>query len=233
MNKYIEVGKKVLSKLEQCGHEAYFIGGTSRDQLLNKEVNDIDITTSASPQEIVMALKEYNIANKDGLYYGTVKYLIDDIEIEITTFRKEGVYVKSRRPISVEFIKDKEIDSTRRDFTVNALYMDVRGKVYDFHNGLKDLENKVIDTIGDPNVRFKEDALRILRAIRFSLTLNMNLSQRVINSIRENAYLLDDLKENVIIREINRIKKLKTNEELVKIFRDLNIYRRDDVMCKD
>ena len=123
----------------------------------------------------------------------------------------------------VEFIKDKEIDSTRRDFTVNALYMDVRGKVYDFHNGLKDLENKVIDTIGDPNVRFKEDALRILRAIRFSLTLNMNLSQRVINSIRENAYLLDDLKENVIIREINRIKKLKTNEELVKIFRDLNI----------
>lgn len=223
MNKYIEVGKKVLSMLEQCGHEAYFIGGTSRDQLLNKEVNDIDITTSASPQEIVMALKEYNIANKDGLYYGTVKYLIDDIEIEITTFRKEGVYVRSRRPISVEFIKDKEIDSTRRDFTVNALYMDVRGKVYDFHNGLKDLENKVIDTIGDPNVRFKEDALRILRAIRFSLTLNMNLSQRVINSIRENAYLLDDLKENVIIREINRIKKLKTNEELVKIFRDLNI----------
>lgn len=223
MNKYLEVGKKVLEKLEKYGHEAYFIGGTSRDQLLNKDVNDIDITTSATPQEVVLALSEYKIANKDGLYYGTVKYLIDDIEIEITTFRKEGIYIRSRRPISVEFIKDKKVDSIRRDFTINALYMDVRGKVYDFHKGLEDLNNKTIDTIGDPELRFKEDALRMIRAIRFSLTLNMKLSQRVVDSIRKNAHLLDDLKENARNREINKIKKLKTKEELVKIFNDLNI----------
>lgn len=223
MNKHLEIGKMVLEKLEEQGHEAYFIGGTSRDILLNREVHDIDISTSATPQEIVLALSDYQLSNKDGLYYGTVKYLIDNIEIEITSFRKEGIYVRSRRPINVEFIKEKEIDSIRRDFTINALYMDVRGKVYDFHQGLIDLDNKIIDTIGDPSTRFKEDALRILRAIRFSLSLNMKLSLRVIKAIQENSYLLSDLKENVINREINKIKKLKTCEELDKIFKELNI----------
>ena len=108
MNKYIEVGKKVLSKLEQCGHEAYFIGGTSRDQLLNKEVNDIDITTSASPQEIVMALKEYNIANKDGLYYGTVKYLIDDIEKLLKSLKEEAIEEPAVEEKAIEPEKEEE-----------------------------------------------------------------------------------------------------------------------------
>lgn len=223
MNQYINVGKKVLSILEENGYEAYFIGGTSRDILLGKDVSDIDITTNALPHEVIVALSSYQISNKDGLYYGTVKYNIDGIEVEITTFRKEGMYVRSRRPISVDFIKDKEVDSIRRDFTINALYMDARGNVFDYHDGLKDLKEGMINTIGDPLTRFKEDALRIIRAIRFSLSLNMILSEEVKNAIKENAYLINDLKESIVKREINKMKQLKTNEELDKIFKELNI----------
>lgn len=223
MNKYLEIGKIVLEKLNNAGYEAYFVGGTSRDVLLNKDVNDIDIATSADPKEIVLALNEYQIANKDGVFYGTIKYLIEDIEVEVTSFRKEGIYIGSRRPLNVSFIKSKEEDSFRRDFTINALYMDKEGNIYDFHNGLNDLKEGIIRTIGDCKIRLKEDALRILRAIRFSLELNMKLSQDIIDFVKENNYLLDDLKTNTKNKELNKIKKLKSKEELDKIFNELNI----------
>lgn len=223
MNKYLEIGKIVLEKLNNAGHEAYFVGGTSRGVLLNKDVNDIDIATSADPKEIVLALNEYQIANKDGVFYGTIKYLIEDIEVEVTSFRKEGIYIGSRRPLNVSFIKSKEEDSFRRDFTINALYMDKEGNIYDFHNGLNDLKEGIIRTIGDCKIRLKEDALRILRAIRFSLELNMKLSQDIIDFVKENNYLLDDLKTNTKNKELNKIKKLKSKEELDKIFNELNI----------
>jgi len=223
MNKYLEIGKIVLEKLNNAGYEAYFVGGTSRGVLLNKDVNDIDIATSADPKEIVLALNEYQIANKDGVFYGTIKYLIEDIEVEVTSFRKEGIYIGSRRPLNVSFIKSKEEDSFRRDFTINALYMDKEGNIYDFHNGLDDLKEGIIRTIGDCKIRLKEDALRILRAIRFSLELNMKLSQDIIDFVKENNYLLDDLKPNTKNKELNKIKKLKSKEELDKIFNELNI----------
>lgn len=223
MNKYLEIGKIVLEKLNNAGYEAYFVGGTSRGVLLNKDVNDIDIATSADPKEIVLALNEYQIANKDGVFYGTIKYLIEDIEVEVTSFRKEGIYIGSRRPLNVSFIKSKEEDSFRRDFTINALYMDKEGNIYDFHNGLNDLKEGIIRTIGDCKIRLKEDALRILRAIRFSLELNMKLSQDIIDFVKENNYLLDDLKTNTKNKELNKIKKLKSKEELDKIFNELNI----------
>ncbi len=223
MEKNIRVGKMVLQRLENMGYEAYFIGGTSRDILLKRSVHDIDIATNAKPQEVVIVLSEYSIKNKDGLFYGTVKYCIEDVDIEITTFRKEGTYVRSRRPMKVEFINSKEEDSLRRDFTMNALYMDLRENIYDFHQGMNDLKNKVINTIGDPKVRFKEDALRMLRAIRFSLLLDMSLSKEVIEAIKENSYLINDLKENVINKEITKIKELKCDEDLAKIFIELKI----------
>lgn len=223
MEKNIHIGKMILQKLESKGYEAYFIGGTSRDMLLNRYVHDIDITTNAKPEEIILALSEYSIKNKDGLFYGTVKYCIEDVDVEITTFRKEGTYVRSRRPMKVEFIDSKEEDSLRRDFTINAIYMDLRGNTYDFHNGIKDLKNRVITTIGDPRARFREDALRILRAIRFSIALDMSLSDEVISAIKENSYLINDLKENVINKELAKIKKLKCAKELDKIFFALKI----------
>lgn len=159
---------KILTVLEQAGFEAYYVGGCVRDTLLQRPNHDWDITTSAHPEQ-VMALFDKVVPT--GLKHGTVTVFLDDEESEVTTFRKDGQYHDGRRPESVEFIGSLREDLIRRDFTVNAIAMDVRGTLYDYAGGQEDLAKKIIRCVGVAETRFSEDALRMLRAFRFSAQL--------------------------------------------------------------
>ena len=157
---------------QEHGFSLYLIGGTSRDLLLGMEPADLDFVTDATPEQERSFLPEaeYHFAK-----YGSIKVRVGDVHCDVTTMRKESGYLDHRHPAHVEFVKDMREDSCRRDFTVNALYMDALGKVYDFHDGLTDLKSKTLRFIGDPYLRIKEDPLRIIRAERFAKRLGFSL----------------------------------------------------------
>ena len=212
-----ELSFKLLKELNDLGIDAYLIGGSSRDYLLNNDFVDIDICTKATPDIIQYNLKKYNLVSKDGLYYGVLKYFIDNKEVEITTLRKEGPYIKNRRPSKVEFINDLEEDSIRRDFTINALYIDYEGNVYDYHNGLGDLKNKVVKMIGNPLKRVQEDALRILRTIRLSEKLKFKIDDNLKEIILNYYNLVYSLNKNTLKKEIDKFLEFKRIDEIKEI----------------
>ena len=179
------------------GYRLYLTGGSARDYLLKKEFIDLDLTTDATPNE----MKEF-LLNYDYTYakFGNVH----DKHLDITTLRVEGDYKDYRHPSVVRFTTKLEEDYLRRDFTINALYLDSDLKVYDFCNGLNDLKNKVIRFIGDPNKRVKEDPLRILRAERFMKKLNFTIEPNSLKAMNENKSLLEKLNNNKIKEEIKK-----------------------------
>ena len=213
----------LLKELKEKNINAYLIGGSSRDYLLNKEFIDIDICSSSLPSVNKEAMKEYELVSNDGLYYGVLKYVIDSKEVEITSLRKEGPYIKNRRPSTVEFIDDLYIDSLRRDFTINAIYIDSEGNVKDFHNGLEDLKNKVIRMIGDPIVRINEDALRILRAIRLSKKINFDLDDNLKKVILNQIDLVYSLNKNTLRKEINKFLEDNSLSEVNELLRSYGL----------
>ena len=166
--------KKIFDRLEKNGFEAYIVGGSLRDALLGKEAHDWDMTTSATPDEMLKIFSDYRVI-PTGLKHGTVTILADGEPIEITTFRTDGEYLDSRRPESVSFTSRIEDDLSRRDFTVNAMaYNEKRGLV-DLFEGANDLKRGIIRAVGDPEKRFLEDALRIMRAFRFASQLGFDI----------------------------------------------------------
>ena len=166
--------KKIFDRLEENGFEAYVVGGSLRDALLGKEAHDWDMTTSATPDEMLKIFSDYRVI-PTGLKHGTVTVLADGEPVEITTFRTDGEYLDSRRPESVSFTSRIEDDLSRRDFTVNAMaYNEKRGLV-DLFEGENDLESGIIRAVGDPEKRFSEDALRIMRAFRFASQLGFDI----------------------------------------------------------
>ena len=168
--KYPRYVADVITRLEECGHEAYIVGGSVRDMLLSKAPNDYDVTTSARPTETLEIFKDMRTI-PTGLKHGTVTVMSRGNPIEITTFRIDGEYLDSRRPESVSFTDDVTADLSRRDFTVNAMaYSEKRGLI-DVFGGKNDLEKRIIRAVRDPKERFSEDALRIMRAFRFSSQL--------------------------------------------------------------
>ena len=198
--------KIVINALTQAGFSAYVVGGCVRDYFLGNQTSDTDITTSAKPFEVEKILSDKNIkVVETGLKHGTVTAVIDKTPLEITTFRADGEYKDSRRPLSVEFVSDIEQDLKRRDFTVNAMaYNDERGLV-DLFGGREDIENKIIRTVGDPDVRFKEDALRIMRALRFSSVLGFEIDEKTKKSIFDNMYLLENISAERIFSELSKL----------------------------
>lgn len=162
----------VLTTLKNAGFEAYFAGGCVRDTLLNLPVHDWDLSTSATPNQVSELFPGTKLV---GANFGVSLVKMNGEEFETATFRNDGSYSDNRRPDSVEFTLDITEDVSRRDFTVNALMMDENGKVYDFVDGIADLENKVLRTVGDPLTRFREDSLRLLRAVRFAARLGFTL----------------------------------------------------------
>lgn len=162
----------ILERLEKAGYEAYFVGGYVRDKCWGKPVKDIDIATSAMPAEVVR-LFERTIPT--GLKHGTVTVVVKGTPFEVTTFRKESDYVDYRRPAEVEFISDLDEDLKRRDFTMNAMAMDRSGCIRDPFHGRADMERMLLRAVGDPQERFQEDALRMLRCIRFASTYGLEV----------------------------------------------------------
>lgn len=164
----------VLRRLEACGHEAYLVGGCVRDDLRGQAPDDFDVTTSALPDETERAFAGDRVI-ETGLKHGTVTVLHGGIPVEITTYRTEGTYSDGRHPDSVSFTRSLAEDLCRRDFTVNAMAMDVHGRVVDLYGGREDLAAKCLRAVGDPATRFTEDALRILRAFRFAAKLGFSI----------------------------------------------------------
>ncbi len=181
--------KKAINVLKSNGFEAYAVGGCVRDMLLSREVNDYDVTTSAMPEEIKMCFKDLRCI-ETGIKHGTISVIVDGEIIEITTYRIDGKYTDNRHPETVEFTKNLKDDLKRRDFTINAMAYDGNGIVIDCFEGKKDLQNKIIRCVGDAKTRFREDALRILRALRFSAKLGFEIEKDTKKAIFSEKKLL-------------------------------------------
>lgn len=206
----------VLSRLKENGYQAYVVGGAVRDFLMGKTPHDYDLTSDALPSQISDVFKDF-YQEHSGEKHGTIRVIVDHKPIEITTFRCDEGYTDYRRPDNVEFVKDVYIDSKRRDFSINAFYYS-EGHVYDFHEGLEDLNNKVIKTIGNPSTRFHEDALRILRAIRFSAKLGYEIESKT------KTALLDCKEELNLIAKERILIELKEISSTSNFFRDIKEY---------
>ncbi len=192
---------KILERFDQNGYKAYIVGGCVRDMLLGKMPHDFDITTSAKPQEII------NLFDKTiptGIKHGTVTVLINDEAIEVTTFRTDGEYTDNRRPDNVIFVGDLKEDLKRRDFTVNALAYNKKEGLKDYFGGQNDLKNKILRAVGNPEARYREDALRILRLFRFAATLNFTIEEQTLNDALKCADLLKNVSRERIFEEIKK-----------------------------
>lgn len=163
----------VLQRLEAAGFEAYFVGGAVRDMLLQKPIHDVDIASAAFPEEVK---KQFDKTVDTGIQHGTVMVLDHGLGYEITTFRTESTYTDFRRPDTVTFVRSLSEDLQRRDFTINALAMTYDGEIVDLFDGLADLSAGVIRAVGEAEVRFTEDALRMMRALRFSAQLGFQIA---------------------------------------------------------
>lgn len=192
----------VLKTIEAHGCEAYFVGGCIRDALLDLPINDIDIATSAYPAEVqAMFPKHFDV----GLEHGTVMVWQDGLTFEVTTFRTESTYQDYRRPDKVEFIQSLEEDLKRRDFTMNALAMTSSGDIIDYFGGKKDIASRCIRAVGNPNQRFGEDALRMMRAVRFASQLNFELETKTKQALANLAPLLEKIAIERILVEMNKL----------------------------
>ena len=194
--------KFVLDTLIANGHKAYIVGGCVRDLLCGKEPHDYDITTSALPEE-TQALFEKTIAT--GLKHGTVTVIIDGEQIEVTTFRTEGVYNDSRHPDGVNFVRDVKEDLSRRDFTVNAMCYNNNEGLIDCFGGQKDIKAKTLKAVGDAKTRFNEDALRILRLFRFAATLGFGVEKQTFDAAIECAPNLKNISAERIFVELQKV----------------------------
>lgn len=183
----VAAAKRVLNKLLTAGHQAYLVGGYVRDVLLNKQVDDIDIATSALPDE-VLALFTHAIPT--GLQHGTVTVLEAGYAFEVTTFRTESGYADYRRPEHVQFVTDIVADLQRRDFTMNAMAMDIDGKLIDPFHGQQALQQGVLRCVGEPRERFEEDALRMMRCIRFAANYELLIEADTWQALLEKRALL-------------------------------------------
>ena len=177
----------ILSTINNNGYEAYVVGGAVRDFLLGKQISDYDITTNALPEQIKAIFPK---TVDTGLKHGTVTVVQDGVAVEITTYRVDGVYEDHRRPKTVEFSKDLKSDVSRRDFTMNALACDKNGNITDYFDGMGDIERRKIKTVGEADKRFEEDALRMLRAIRFACTTGFDIDSEILSSIERKSGLI-------------------------------------------
>lgn len=210
----------VLQTLEDAGFEAYFVGGSVRDVLLHRQVHDVDITTSAYPEEV----KElFDKSIDTGIKHGTVTVLYGGESYEITTFRTESGYQDFRRPDHVTFVQNLDEDLKRRDFTINALAMDMHGDIVDLFNGIEDLKNHIIRAVGNPEKRFHEDALRMMRAVRFMSQLEFKLEEKTEQAIKDNHELLKKISVERIREEFVKMGLGPFSRQAFQIFLDTQL----------
>lgn len=209
----------ILNKLNQNGYEAYIVGGCVRDAILEKVPEDWDITTSALPMEVKKLFpKTYDT----GIQHGTITVLIDKEHYEVTTYRIDGIYEDNRRPKEVTFTNNIALDLQRRDFNMNAIAYHPKEGIIDPYDGIGDINNKIIRCVGDPKQRFDEDALRMLRAIRFSAKLNFPIDMLTKNAIYEKSELIKNVSVERICQELTKLLLSDYPEKIIQL-KDLNL----------
>lgn len=198
----LKTALKLIKKIEENGYQAYIVGGFVRDKVLGITSNDIDICTSAKPSDIRSIFPTSCLPNED---YGSVTVVVKNIRFEITTFRKEITYLNNRKPVEFEYIDDLLEDLKRRDFKINTLCMDKDGNIIDLLDGNTDINRREINTVGDSYFKFSEDALRILRAVRFATILDFRLSSDVKQAILKTREYVKNLSFERKKEELNKI----------------------------
>ena len=227
-----------LNALRRAGYQAYCVGGCVRDSLLGVEPNDFDLTTSALPEETLALFKREHTLTV-GLKHGTITLIKHGMPIEITTFRIDGEYEDNRRPEEVTFTSHLEEDVLRRDFTVNALCWNEQEDVVDYVGGVDDLNARIIRCVGDPDTRFQEDALRILRALRFSSKLDFDIDEATAQAVLRSRELLNNIAVERIAAELCKLLVGKRAEQVLLQFRPvmevivppLSALSEEDYLC--
>ncbi|MCQ2978825.1 MAG: CCA tRNA nucleotidyltransferase [Clostridia bacterium] len=206
---------EIINTLKSSGYDAYVVGGCVRDSIMNRNPNDWDITTSAKPYEIkALFHKTIDV----GIEHGTVSVVFGSTQYEVTTYRVDGEYIDNRHPDSVTFTAILDEDLVRRDFTINAMAYNDEDGIKDPFDGQKDIEAKVIRCVGDPNERFQEDALRMLRAIRFSAQLDFNIDPNTYKAIKNNSHLIKNISVERIRDEITKIIMSDSPEKFLMLY---------------
>ncbi|MCR4880301.1 MAG: hypothetical protein K5906_05060 [Bacilli bacterium] len=213
LDTYLKLAKTFKSK----GFNLYLVGGTVRDFLLKQDLFDMDLVTDATPDQMLTFLDKADATFKK---YGYLKYNLDGVKFDITTLRVEGKYLDSRHPSKIKYVTDLKKDYLRRDFTINAMYLDSYFILYDYCHGQEDLKNKVIRFIGKPKVRIKEDPLRILRAIRFALIYGFSFEEKTYEAMQKYKDLLKKINPEKIKEEVRKMKGVDEylKEKLLKEF---------------
>lgn len=224
MNKIEEKALKILTILHENGHESYIVGGYVRDKLIGRESNDIDICTSATPKQIMELFPNTSSPN-----YGSINIVYKNTNFDITTFRRDIKYQDNRLPVEIKYIKSIKKDLLRRDFTINTFCITKDGKIKDYLNATPDLSNKIIKTVGNPKDRLKEDALRILRAIRFATILDFEIEEKTKHYLTEYAPLLKNLSYQRKKQELDKIFISNKKEKGIKFLTELGIAEHLDL----
>ena len=204
INNFKPASKTAVELLKNSGFEAFLIGGSVRDFIMGLPIGDIDITTNATPTQVKEVFSDFRVI-ETGIKHGTVTVLIDNEPLEITTYRNESTYSDNRHPDSVTFSKSLSDDVVRRDFTMNAIAYDFSYGFRDHVNGIDDIKNQTIRCIGDAETRFREDALRILRALRFSSVLGFSIEESTKSAIHKCKDLLHNISAERIRDEFTKL----------------------------
>lgn len=210
-----EQARPILEQIQDNGFEAYYVGGSVRDYVMGRNIHDIDITTSATPDEIESIFSHTIPVGKE---HGTINVVFNDENYEVTTFRAEEDYVDHRRPSGVTFVRDLYEDLQRRDFTMNAIAMDTAYKLYDYFDGQQDINNRIIRTVGIAEERFQEDALRMIRCLRFQSQLSFDIATETFEAMR---IQMADIKFLSIERIVIELTKLMRGINVEKSFNHL------------
>lgn len=211
----------IIETLESYGYKGYIVGGAIRNLLMGIPVNDIDITTDCLPEQMIRIFER---TVPVGIEHGTVIVLIEDFSFEVTTFREDGEYKDHRRPDSVNFVTSLKVDLERRDFTVNAIAAD-KYQLYDYFDGTKHIEDRLIQAVGNPALRFEEDALRIIRALRFMSVLDFQIEQETLENMKQSAQYLEAVSIERIIIELCKLLSGINVTRSLKLFFELGINR--------
>lgn len=224
--------KYIIDKIHENNFEAYIVGGCVRDAILGIKPNDYDITTNATPKTIKNIFRDFKCI-ETGIEHGTISVVIDEEIYEITTYRIEGEYKDHRRPENVDFTNKLEEDLKRRDFTINAMAYNENERLVDLFGGKRDIENKIIKTVGNPYDRFNEDGLRMIRAIRFSSKLDFQIEKDTLLAIYNNATIIKNISLERITDEFNKVMLSNKPENIIYLFKtkllnNLNISSEED-----
>lgn len=213
--------KRIIDLLISSGYSAYAVGGCVRDSVMGRQCGDVDITTSALPLQIEQVLESDGIRYiETGLKHGTITAVLEDDNYEITTFRTDGDYGDNRHPDSVSFVTSIEDDLARRDFTINAMAYNDSGMV-DLYGGMQDIDARLIRCVGDPDTRFREDALRIMRGLRFASVLGFSIEPVTAQAIHSNKELLGNIASERIFVELKKLLLGENVEQILLEYRDV------------